>query len=56
LLQLTHEERARRGVLTDEASGVVEISGGERDNRLPRWWKHFGPVLQLHKREGNMRR
>jgi hypothetical protein len=51
-----HEERVGRGILTDEARGAVEIGGSESEKRLLLRWKHFGPVLQLHKREGNMRR
>jgi hypothetical protein len=51
-----HEARVRKGVLTDEACSAVEIGGGEREKWLPWRWKHFGMVLQLHKREGDMRR
>jgi hypothetical protein len=50
-----HEARVRKGVLTDEACSAVEIGGGEREKWLPWRWKHFGMVLQLHKREGDMR-
>jgi hypothetical protein len=55
-LHPTQEERVSKGVLTDEVRGAAEISGGEREKRLSWRWKHFGSVLQLHKREGNMRR
>jgi hypothetical protein len=47
---------AGKKVLTGEARGAVEIDGGERNKWLPRGWKQFVLVFQLHKREGNMRR
>jgi hypothetical protein len=43
-------KKARKEVPTGEAHGAEEIDGGERDKWLPRRWKNFGPILQLHER------
>jgi hypothetical protein len=51
----TAKTRGQLGRSTGKACGWAEIDRGERDKQLPRRWKHLGPVLQLHEREGNMR-